>query len=190
MRGVQLSGIAASRVRWSVAYGTPSTLSPGNADGKRQFFGQFHDVFARVSTASLSRGAGAFVELTDQPRSPGNSGSRHRGTRIGLDGTYFTHGYQLFAMPVYGEDDNPLGDGRKGVLRSGFVEADKMLTPWLGLNMRLEAQSVSVGGQTRYSDGKLIGLRIYPAPFVRLTAEFQQRDHGTSASSLTASTVF
>lgn len=190
LRGVQLSGLVADKARWYLAYGTPSTLTPGNINGRHEFLGQFHDVFARVSTSGFDKNIGAFTYLTDQARNPADPGSTERGYRLGLDGSYLWRDYQFFAMSVYGEDKDPLGDGRRGTFRSGFVEADKMLLPWVGVNLRLEAQSVSVGGRQTYSDGKGIGLRVYPVPFVRLTAEYIRQEHDRSESALSASTAF
>lgn len=190
MRGFQLSGLVPGKARWYAAYGAPSTLTPGNANGERQFFGQFHDLFARVSTADLDHNVGAFAYLTHQPLNANAPGATDQGYRVGLDGSYLWRGFQFFAMPVYGEDKDPLGTGQKGVMRSGFIEADRMLAPWVGLNLRYEAQTVSSGGVNKYTDGKIIGLRVYPFHVIRLTAEYRDGDHGTHETSVFAGAAF
>lgn len=190
MRGIQLSGLAAKQVRWYLAYGAPSVLTPGNSVGHRAFFGEFRDFFARLSNADLSRNVGGFVYFTNPPRKPQDPNSTNRGMRVGLDGALHWRGWEFSLMAAYGENNDPLGNGTKGVFRTGFVEADRMLRPWVGINARWDVQTVGVGGKNLYSDAKTIGIRFYPVSRLRLTAEYQQGDHGTSATALFASLSF
>ncbi len=190
MRGIQLSGIADNRVRWALAYGAPAVNTPGNSVGNRSFFGDFRDFFLRVSNANQPRSIGMFLYLSNPPLNVLQPAAANRGLRIGIDGAYIWKGWQFSAMAAYGENNDPLGNGTKGTFRTGFIEADKMLLPWLGINGRLEAQTVGEAGKIFYSDAKTIGLCLYPVSRIRLTAEYQQADHGASATALFASLTF
>src|SRR5262249_6598763 len=109
MRGIQLSGLIADRARLYIAYGAPSLHADGNVVGEREFFGEFRDLFLRVSNADLARNFGFFAYFTRPTRNPNDPNTRQDGQRYGLDGTLEWRGFQFFAMAVYGEDSHPLG---------------------------------------------------------------------------------
>lgn len=186
MSGLQLSGIAPGGLHWFLAHGAPAAPQSGNVNGERAFFGRFRDTFARIAMGAPERHAGAFAYLMRPPRDPNTVTSETRGVRFGLDGTYFWRGYQVQGMAIYGENSDPKGTGVKGILQGGFVEVDRMITPWLGLTGRLEAQTLRIGASRSYGDAKTISLRIYPYEKVKLIAEYQKQDHGRSTTSLGA----
>ena len=193
MRGVQFRGMISDRVRWYLAVGAPSVLSTGNTAGKREFLGEFRDVYIRASSRNFSRNIGGFLYLTSPTRDPSDPSSHNDGQRYGLEGTYLWKEIQFDGMAVYGENSNPLGNKGKGVLRGMFVEASKMIRPWVGVTGRWEAQTASVGGVNTYTDAKTLGLRFYPLKdrnLLRLNAEYQQGDHGRSATAIQASVSF
>ncbi|HLV80221.1 MAG TPA: hypothetical protein VKT32_08055 [Chthonomonadaceae bacterium] len=192
MRGVQLSGILGP-VRLYAAVGAPSILSSGNAIGQREFLGDCRDVFLRVATRDQTRNISGFLYLTHPPRSATDPDSRDDGQRYGLEGTLFWRGFQFSGVAVYGENSDPLGNGQKGVMRGAFIEADKMLRPWVGVVGRLEVQTIDVGATHVYSDARTLSVRFYPLRdrnLLRLTAEYQQADHGRSSTALQASVSF
>ena len=190
MRGLQLSGFHPKWFRWYLADGAPSVLASGNTIGQREFFGEFRDLFVRVATPDLTRNAGLFAYFTNPTRSLTDVTTREHGQRYGLDGTLFWHGNQIQGMLVYGENSDPRGAGHKGTLRSGFVEIDRMLHPWIGLTGRWDIQSSDDGTGNRYADAKTVGLRLYPSQYVRLQAEYQWLDHNRYASALMAGFSF
>jgi len=193
MRGAQLEGVIPKTLRWYVATGTPSLISTGNTIGQREFIGEFRDVFVRVASPDLMRNVSGFLYLTKPTRNPADSSSHNDGQRYGLEGTTLWHDFQIYGMLVYGENSNPLGTGEKGVLRSGFIEADRMIWPWFGVAGRWDVQTVDTGSQRIYSDARTLSLRFYPLRernILRLNAEYQQADHGRSSTAILASVSF
>jgi hypothetical protein len=190
MRGVQFSGLLYDKARWYVAYGAPALLASGNLVGHRQFFGEFRDLFVRLSNRDLARNVGLFFYLTEPPRNPNDPKTMDRGQRYGLDATLHWRGFQFYLMALYGEDRDPRGNGRRGFLRSGFFEVDKMLLPWLGMAARWDVQTTEINGNRAYADAKTISLRFYPVQNLKLVAEYQQRDHGVSGTALLATLSF
>ncbi|HZT43431.1 MAG TPA: hypothetical protein VFA07_14780 [Chthonomonadaceae bacterium] len=190
MRGLQLSGLARRLLRWYVADGAPSVLTPGNTIGKREFFGEFPDFFLRLSTPDLAHEVGVFTYLTQFPRNPADPSTGEHGQRYGLDARWLWRGNQLFGMLVYGEDSNPTGAGKKGVLRGGFFEIDRQFQPWWGLAGRWEIQSTDNGTGRVYLDAKTISLRVYISQNVKLIGEYQQLAHNRSATALEAAITF
>ncbi len=190
MRGIQLSGLINHRVQFYLAYGAPAINTSGFAVGQREFLGEFRDFYMRFANRDQARNLGFFVYLTHPPRDPADLSTSDRGQRYGLDGRFDWRGFQFYAMAVYGENSDPLGNGKRGFLRGGFIEVDKMFLPWLGLAVRLEAQTTNIGTTRTYSDAKTISLSLYPIRNLKLTAEYQQRDHGRSDTALQASLSF
>lgn len=190
MSGLQFSIGPPDRLRAFLAYGAPSSASSGLLIGERQFFGRFRDLFFRIATGRQDKQIGFYTMLTHPPRDPSNSRSGENGQRYGLDGLIFIHDAQIHAGVAYGENSNPLGNGKHGYFRSAFIEADKMVLPWLGLTGRWDLQTAYTSGGKAYSDAKTIALRIYPYHSLRLAAEYQQLDHRVSTTALTASIIF
>jgi hypothetical protein len=190
MRGIQFSGIIEPAMRWYFAWGAPSLLLPGNTTGARSFFGNYPDVFLRFSTRDVARNLGFFAFLTDSSRVRTDVDTQQRGQRYGFDGAVTWRGVRFYGMAAYGEDSNPVGNGTRGYLRSGFLEADRMLTPWLGLTGRWDIQTVNIATTRDYTDARTISLRMYPIPNIKLIAEYQQADHGRSSTVLQAGVTF
>ena len=190
IRGLQLSGLAPRILRWYLAGGAPSVLTPGNTIGRREFFGEFPDFFLRVSTPDLAHEVGAFAYLIQSPRDPSDSSTQQHGQRYGLDARWLWRGNQLFGMLVYGEDSDPTGKGKKGVLRSGFLEVDHQFKPWLGLAGRWEAQTTDNGTGRVYSDARSLSLRVYLNQHVKLIGEYQLLAHKQYATALAAAIAF
>jgi hypothetical protein len=190
MRGVQASGIIGNQARWYLDYGAPSLQSDGNLVGQRQFLGVFRDFFLRVSTRDPARNFGLFGYFTQPPRDPTKPSTFDRGQRYGVDAAVLWHGFQFFATAVYGENSDPTGSGKRGFLRSGFIEADHMFRPWLGLTARWDVQTIDTNGTTAYTDAKSIALRVYPLTHLQLLGEYEQLDHGQSATWLQATISF
>lgn len=190
MRGLQLSGQVANRVRWSVASGAPSLLSTGNTVGEREFLGEFRDLFLRVSNANLTRNYGLFAYFIHPTRKLTDPMTREHGYRYGVDGALYWRDFRFYGMLVYGENSNPTGTGQTGNLRSGFVEVDRMLLPWLGLTGRWDIQSIHRDSRRLYADARTISLRLYPTPFIKVVAEYQQADHGRSSTALLGAVSF
>lgn len=190
MNGVQFSTGDPNKTQLFFAVGAPASLSGGILDSEHHFFGRFRDVFVRTTVGKLSQQVGLFGYLTSPPRNSADPSTKDHGGRIGLDGTLIYHKLSLQGMLVYGENSDPQGTGKKGVLRSGFIEADQMLLPWLGVNGRWDVQTISVGGANNYSDARSVSVRFYPYKSVKLMAEYQQLDHNRSSTSLFAAITF
>jgi len=190
MTGLQLSGIAAKQARWYLAYGAPNSLTTGTLIGDRQFFGRFRDLYLRVATAELIRQVGVFAYFTHPTRSRTDPRTEHFGRRYGLDGTLFWRDFQMQAAFLYGENSDPRGTGKKGTLRSAFFEIDRLIRPWLGVTGRWDIQNLHTTVGRSYTDIKTLSLRIYPYEKVKLVAEYQDGDHGRSASAFLASISF
>ena len=192
MRGFQL---AAQAPKWADAYiavGAPSVLTPGNTVGEREFLGEFRDVFLRVASPLPDRNVGGFLYVTHPTRDPANPGSRTDGLRFGLEGKVIWKGAQIDLLAIYGEDSNPTGMGQKGVVRGMFLEGDKMIRPWVGVTGRFETQTISAAKNV-YSNAWTAGIRFYPVSgqrYLRLQAEYQQMDHGRTATALQATVNF
>ncbi|HLV78960.1 MAG TPA: hypothetical protein VKT32_01725 [Chthonomonadaceae bacterium] len=190
VRGLQLSGRAPRLLRWYVASGAPSVLTPGNTNGHREFFGEFPDVFLRVCTPDLEREIGLFTYLTQSPRNPADTSAEQHGQRYGLDARWLWRGNQVFGTFVYGEDSDPTGKGKKGVLRGGFIEVDRQIQPWWGLAARWETQSSNNGAGRVYSDARTLSLRVYMSQNVKLIGEYQSLAHHRYATALAAAITF
>jgi hypothetical protein len=172
-----------------VAYGAPPANGNGTLNGENNFLGRFRDLFLRVTHGSSDRQVGIFGYFTNPPRDPSNPNSFERGQRYGVEGTLLLRAVDLQAMAVYGENSDPLGNGKPGFFRSAFLEADRMLLPWLGVTGRWDTQSLYTGNRT-YNDAKTLALRLYPYRSIKLSAEYQQLDHGRSATTLSAAITF
>jgi hypothetical protein len=190
MSGLQLSGLTPGNMRWFIAGGAPPYTSSANLVGERQFFGRFRDVFGRLAWGPSDREVGLFAMATHPPRSQTDPTSEGRGTRYGIDGLFHWRGFQVQAMAVYGENADPTGNGQKGVLRSGFVEVDRMLKPWLGLTGRWDVLTRSGNASPGYRDAKTVALRVYPYPLVKIQVEHQWLDHGSSGTYFMAAVAF
>jgi hypothetical protein len=192
MRGIQLTGLFPRVARAYVAVGAPSVLTPGNTVGEREFFGEFRDVFLRVASPNPSHSIGGFIYLTRPTRNPADPSTHNDAQRFGLEGTLIVKEFQIDAAAVYGENSDPAGNGRKGILRGGFVEVDKMVAPWVGLTGRFDIQS-TVAATRANSDALTLAVRFYPVPgqrYLRLQAEYQAADHGRSSTALLAGVAF
>jgi hypothetical protein len=189
MSGVQLSVGRLDGTRAYLAYGAPPANGNGTLHGENSFLGRFRDLFLRVAQGTADRQVGIFGYFTNPPRDPANPDSFERGQRYGIEGTLLLRAVDLQAMAVYGENSNPLGNGKPGFFRSAFLEADRMLLPWLGVTGRWDIQSLYTSDRT-YSDAKTVALRLYPYRSIKLSAEYQQLDHGRSATTLSASLAF
>jgi hypothetical protein len=190
MSGLQLTGAIADRLRWALVIGAPAAVSSSTPHGEREFFGRFKDIFLRVATGSLTRGAGLFAFITEPRRIVNGAPVKDNAWRIGLDSTFFIKANQLQAMIMYGEDEDPRGLGKAGTLRGGFIEADRMIKPWLGITARYEVVDLHTTVSRSYQDARTISLRVYPARFVKLAAEYQDLDHGRSTTGFLASISF
>jgi len=190
MTGIQIAAGDPRNVRGYLVAGAPAFLATGNQVGDRQFFGRFRDLFMRVATGPAGKTAGIFALFAHPPRDPADPSSHQTSRRIGLDGLYNWRTVQLSGAAVYGQDNNPTGSGQAGILRSAFLEADDLLMPRLGITARLGVQTVSMGGKTAYSDARLISLRGYPYPHLRLSAEYVSQDHGAHEIGLLADIAF
>lgn len=190
MTGLQLSGLIPNRFRWYIAGGAPGALFSGNLVGERQFFGRFRDTFIRLSNVPLDRNIGIFAYFTHPPRSNTNPNTEERAVRYGLDAVFFWQDFQMQAMAVYGENSDPQGNRRRGVLSGAFFEIDRMVIPWIGITGRWDIQRTTVGATKRWTDAKTISLRIYPYEKIKLVAEYQDRDHGRSSSAFFAAISF
>ncbi len=190
MRGFQLSGLLADRLRWYLAYGAPALASDGNLEGNREFFGVFRDFFLRIATPDPARNIGFFAYFTQPPRDPSNPATLDRGRRYGLDAAIEWNKIHFYGTFVYGENTNPTGSGRPGFLRSGFIEVDHMFLPWLGLTGRWDIQTIDNDGKTAYSDAKSIALRFYLFQHIQILGEYQQLDHNQSMNWLQATISF
>jgi hypothetical protein len=190
MTGVQLSSGPLEGTRAFVAFGAPSALSSGTLNSDHQFFGRFRDLFLRVATGKPDRQLGVLGYFTNPPRDPTNANSTERSSSYGLEGTLLTRIVDLQAMALYRENNNPLGNGKRGFVRSAFIEADRMLLPWLGLTGRWDIQTLVTSNGQVYTEAKTVDLRLYPYRSVKLIAEYQQLDHGRSATTLSAAITF
>jgi hypothetical protein len=191
MNGVQFSVGDPEKTQLFFAVGEPASLTGGILNSEHYFFGRFRDVFVRVTAGKFSRQVGLFTYLTSPPRDPADARTKEHGQRIGLDGALLLHNnLQLHGMAVYGENSNPLGDGKRGFFRSAFAEADQMFLPWLGLTGRWDVQTISAGGKDNYSDARSVAIRFYPYHSVKLMAEYQQLDHDKSTTYLFAAITF
>lgn len=190
LRGIQLSGLVPDKLRWYVDAGAPSLLSTGNTIGQKEFLGKFPDLFVRVSNADLRRNIGVFGYITSLTSNPNDPSTHDHGQRIGIDGNYYWQHFQFYGMLVYGVNSNPINNGKDGVLRSGFIEADRMLLPWFGLTGRVEAQTIGADGQRAYAQAYTLSARLYPVRNLRLSAEYQQNDHRHSGTALMAGISF
>lgn len=185
--GFQLSGGDPGRVAWQAFYGAPGANQGGVRVGDRQFFGRFRDTFLRVAVGKPDRRIGAFGYFGSPPLTATTS---DHATRLGLDGIW-THGAtQVQAMAAYGENANPLGNGRRGTLRTGFIEADHMILPWLGVTGRLDVLTTSTSSGRGYQDAKTLSLRVYPLKHLKLVGDVQWLDHGRSAEMVMAAITF
>jgi hypothetical protein len=190
VRGLQLSGTIARQARWYVVGSAPATNTSGYSNDALQFFGAYRDLFVRNTNYDLARNVGLFMYLTNPPRDPADPSTQDHGQRFGVDANYYWRDLELFAMAVIGNNEDPTGKGQHGYLRGGFIEANYMVKPWIGLAARLEAQTSSVAGKDLVSDAMTFSLRLYPVQRLKLTAEYQQRDHGVGTTALQASLSF
>jgi len=186
MTGLLLSGFIPHRFRWYIAGGAPSALFSGNLVGEREFFGRFRDTFIRLSTVPLDRNLGIFAYFTHPPRSNTHPNTKERAVRYGLDSLYLWHDFQVQAMLIYGENSDPQGNGRRGILSGAFLEVDRMIIPWFGITGRWDIQRTTIGATKRWTDAKTLSLRLYPYEKIKLVAEYQDRDHGRSSSTFFA----
>jgi hypothetical protein len=190
MSGLQLSVGRLDGTRAYLAYGAPAAGGNGTTNNENYFWGRFRDLFLRVTQGSSDRQVGIFGYFTNPPRDPSNPNSFERGQRYGAEGTLLLRAVNLQAMAVYGENSDPLGNGKPGFFRSAFVEADRMLLPWLGVSGRWDIQSLYLSTGKTYSDAKTAALCLYPYRSIKLSAEYQQLDHARSATTLSAAVTF
>jgi hypothetical protein len=190
VRGLQLSGTIARQARWYVVGSAPATNTSGYANDALQFFGAYRDLFIRITNYDLARNVGFFMYFTSPPRDPADSSTEDHGQRYGIDANYYWRNLELFAMAVIGGNDDPTGKGQHGYLHGGFIEANYMIKPWIGLTARLETQMTEVAAARRTTDAMTFSLRLYPFQKLRLTAEYQQRNHGDGTTALQASLSF
>lgn len=191
MNGVMVSMGRPGGLQAQLAYGEPASLASGNLNSEHFFFGRFRDTFFRVSYGKPSQQIAFFVYATDPPRDPDNPQTENRGQRYGLEGTFLLrNNVQLQTMLVYGENADPTGNGSRGFFRGGFLEADWMALPWLGVTGRYDAQTTFVGGAKTYSEAYTAAIRFYPVRTVKLSAEYQQYDHNRSSTTLMAAITF
>jgi hypothetical protein len=190
MSGLQMSGTTPGKMRWFIAGGAPPYTAGANLIGDRTFFGRFRDVFGRLAWGPADREIGLFAMAIHPPRSRTDPATEGRGTRLGLDGFFHWRGFQIQAMAVYGETANATGSGGRGVMRTGFVEVDRMIRPWLGVTGRLDVLERTGNAAPGYRDAKTLAVRVYPYPLVKVQAEHQWLDHGRSGSYLMATVSF
>ena len=189
MSGVQLSVGRLDGTRAYLAYGAPPANGNGTLKGDNTFLGRFRDLFLRVAQGRADKQVGIFGYFTNPPRDPANPNSVERGRRYGIEGTLLMRAVDLQAMAVYGENSDPLGNGKPGFFRSAFIEADRMLLPWLGVTGRWDIQSLYTAGRT-YNDAMTVALRLYPYRSIKLSLEYQRLDHDRSATTLSAAVTY
>jgi hypothetical protein len=190
MNGIQLSTGRLNGTRAFLDFGAPPPGGNGTLNSENYFFGRFRDLFLRLAQGSLDREVAIFTYVTNPPRDPANPNSFERGQRYGIEGTLLLRAVNLHAVAAYGENSNPRGDGKPGFFRGAFLEADRMLLPWLGVTGRWDVLSEYTSAGKAYSDAKTVALRLYPYRSIKLIAEYQQMDHGRSETTLSAAITF
>jgi hypothetical protein len=162
----------------------------GNADHRRQLWGRFRDVFVHLRHGGPRQALGAFAYFTAPPRRPSDPATQETVRRYGIEGRVRWNGCLINAVLAYGTNSDPKGTGVRGTLRGGFLEVDRMVLPSLGVTGRWEAQGASAGSKTVYSQATTLGFRYYPGDQLRLSAEYQWRDHDRSTLALLATLAF
>jgi hypothetical protein len=190
MSGIQLSVGRLDGTRAYLAFGAPAAGGNGTLTRENTFWGRFRDLFLRLEQGSPDRQVAIFSTITNPPRDPSDPNSFERGQRYGAEGTLLLRAVDLQAMALYGENRDPLGNGKLGFFRSAFLEADRMLLPWLGVTGRWDVQSLYTSAGRTYTDSRTVAVRFYPYRSIKLIAEYQQLDHNRSATTLSAAITF
>jgi hypothetical protein len=171
-RGVEVSGRPASFWRYSVAY-----VDSVRRDSERTeaFQGDLYLRFA-VDVEGAHRFGGFFYAGEDVLElDSGESPVEHRRVGGDFDLRFASHGVSVYGLYLVGQDAGPGGEVTP---HGGFVQAEKLLKPWLAVTSRFT--QVTPGGDGETERNFAFGVQTWFFERLRVLFEYRIQDGGRS----------